>query len=219
MQLKKNLDTIIKEKMLDEIIEGTWSLGMQISLEEIMEKYEVSRTPVIQALKEFAALGIVTRTGKGHYFCRDFNDEEIRDIIDIRLMLELEALHRIMKTGNANLTVLSKTSDACTAKDKAGDTIKARKLDMKFHKQLVDLAGSTCLSDIYSRVQIKFMMVNYLLGSHSAIQQEIACHDHDILLKCIKKDDLKNAEEIITEHINGAYNKIRKRFGDERLGA
>lgn len=219
MQLKKNLDTIIKEKMLDEMIEGSWSLGMQISLDEIMEKYEVSRTPVIQALKEFVALGVVTRTGKGHYFCQDFSDEEIRDIIDIRLMLELEALHRIMNKGSVELAQLAKTSDTCLASDKSDDTINTRRLDMQFHKQLVDLAGSTCLSDIYSRVQIKFMMVNYMLGSHTAIQQGIACQDHAMIVKYIRKNDVKSAEEVVTKHINGAYSKIRKRFADERLGA
>lgn len=219
MKLKKNLDTIIKEKMLDEIVEGTWSLGMQISLEDIMAKYEVSRTPVIQALKEFAAIGIVKRTGKGHYFCEDFDDEEIRDIIDIRLMLEREALHRIMNRGGVDLTELEKTSEEAVAQYRAGDTVNTRRLDLRFHKELVDLAGSSCLSDIYFRVQVKFMMVNYLLGSHSAYQQKIACDDHTLLISHMKSGDAAKADEIITKHINGAYSKIRRRFADEGIGA
>ena len=219
MKLKKNLDTIIKEKMLDEIVEGQWNLGMQISLEDIMEKYEVSRTPVIQALKEFAADGIVVRTGKGHYFCQDFDDNEIKDIIDIRRVLELEALHRIMKKSSVDLTELEETSEAALTSYRADNTITTRRLDMRFHKQLVALAGSDCLSDIYYRIQIKFMMVNYLLGSHSAIEEEIACKDHALIVQYLRERDEQKAEEIITNHINGAYKKIRMRFAEERKEA
>ena len=51
MALKKNLDVTIHEAFLEEILQGNWKPGQALNLDELAERYGVSRTPIQQALK------------------------------------------------------------------------------------------------------------------------------------------------------------------------
>ena len=48
MALKKNLDVTIHEAFLEEILRGNWLPGQALNLDELAERYGVSRTPVQQ---------------------------------------------------------------------------------------------------------------------------------------------------------------------------
>lgn len=49
MALKKNLDVTIHEAFLEEILQGNWKPGQALNLDELAERYGVSRTPIQQA--------------------------------------------------------------------------------------------------------------------------------------------------------------------------
>ena len=51
MALKKNLDVTIHEAFLEEILQGNWKPGQALNLDDLAERYGVSRTPIQQALK------------------------------------------------------------------------------------------------------------------------------------------------------------------------
>ena len=46
MALKKNLDVTIHEAFLEEILQGNWKPGQALNLDELAERYGVSRTPI-----------------------------------------------------------------------------------------------------------------------------------------------------------------------------
>ena len=59
MALKKNLDVTIHEAFLEEILQGNWKPGQALNLDELAERYGVSRTPIQQALKRMHTQGMV----------------------------------------------------------------------------------------------------------------------------------------------------------------
>ena len=56
-RLKRNLDEAVYEQILSSIFEGKFHSGEQVQIERLCEQYEISRTPVIQALKRLACAG------------------------------------------------------------------------------------------------------------------------------------------------------------------
>ena len=52
MALKKNLDVTIHEAFLEEILQGNWKPGQALNLDDLAERYGVSRTPIQQALQQ-----------------------------------------------------------------------------------------------------------------------------------------------------------------------
>ena len=97
MALKKNLDVTIHEAFLEEILRGNWLPGQALNLDELAERYGVSRTPVQQALKRMHTQGMVVFSSKGHFSVPTFSEKEVCDIIEIRLLLEHQALTDIQR--------------------------------------------------------------------------------------------------------------------------
>ena len=92
MALKKNLDVTIHEAFLEEILQGNWKPGQALNLDELAERYGVSRTPIQQALKRMHTQGMVVFSSKGHFSVPTFSEKEVCDIIEMRLLLEHQAL-------------------------------------------------------------------------------------------------------------------------------
>lgn len=67
-RLKRNLDEAVYEQILSSIFEGKFHSGEQVQIERLCEQYEISRTPVIQALKRLATDGIVETSPTGKFF-------------------------------------------------------------------------------------------------------------------------------------------------------
>ena len=86
--------------------------------------------------------------------------------------------------------------------------VSARRTDLDFHRVLVEQAGNRCLSEVYDRIQGQFIVANYLLASHTRVQQESASGDHEMVLDALRAGDFSRAHGIIEEHIQGACQKI-----------
>lgn len=209
MALKKNLDIMMYEKLNEEIIGGRWAPGQTLNLDELAEHYDVSRTPVQQALKRMEAQGMVTLSSKGHFSVLAFSEKEVKDIIEIRLLLEQQAISDIEeKSLPVNFKALKKICQSCIASNEANDTVRTRSLDLEFHRILVEQAENQCLKEIYTKVQSQFMVANYLLTDHTQTQQEVASGDHKKLLDALEKKNFKKAHNLLKEHIDGACRKI-----------
>lgn len=209
MRIKKNLDEIIVAKMNSEIVEGKWEPGEHLSLERFMDEYGVSRTPVIHALKKLTAMGVVQFTNAGHYKVPEHTEKQVKDICSMRLMLENRALEDIAnKSDKPNLEQLKEICNQSIDANNNGEMIQARLADLEFHRRLVDLAENECLSELFRRVQSKFMVANYLLTNPSVEAERYACEDHAEILRDLENGDLVQAKRILRSHIEGACAKI-----------
>ena len=186
MALKKNLDVTIHEAFLEEILQGNWKPGQALNLDELAERYGVSRTPIQQALKRMHTQGMVVFSSKGHFSVPTFSEKEVCDIFE----------------------TLERLAGECVASNKTSNIVQTRRTDLDFHRILVEQAGNRCLSEVYDRIQGQFIVANYLLTSHTRSQQQVASDDHERLLAALKAGNFTRAHDIIEDHIQGACQKI-----------
>lgn len=217
MGIKNNLDKIIEEKLYDEIIAGEWNPGEQIPLEPIMERYEVSRTPVIQALKKMNAVGVVKYNSAGHYSVPEYTKSDIEDIIDVRKLFEIHAVEEIRdKRRRVDFKKLEKLSKDGIRFNDAGKTVLARRADLQFHRVLVAQAENPVLLELFIALQRNFMVANYCIGRHTVPQQKIAGSDHQQIVEYLRSEEYDKAIEVIVRHLDGALEKIEKRLPEAR---
>ena len=209
MALKKNLDVTIHEAFLEEILQGNWKPGQALNLDELAERYGVSRTPIQQALKRMHTQGMVVFSSKGHFSVPTFSEKEVCDIIEMRLLLEHQALTDIQnKLLPMDFETLEHLAGECVASNKTSNIVQTRRTDLDFHRVLVEQAGNRCLSEVYDRIQGQFIVANYLLTSHTRSQQQVASDDHERLLAALKAGNFTRAHDIIEDHIQGACQNI-----------
>ena len=90
-RLKRNLDEAVYEQILSSIFEGKFHSGEQVQIERLCEQYDISRTPVIQALKRLATDGIVETSPTGKFFFPAADERRVRDMMEMRLFFEVGA--------------------------------------------------------------------------------------------------------------------------------
>ncbi|MGH8967193.1 MAG: GntR family transcriptional regulator, partial [Actinomycetes bacterium] len=70
------------------IHEGTMASGQRVSIDELADRFGVSRTPVRDALQQLSVEGLVTITPRVGVFVREISAQEITDVYQIKTALE-----------------------------------------------------------------------------------------------------------------------------------
>ena len=95
MSLKKNLDDIVYETICMGFVSGDYVAGTRLDPTELAERYQISKTPIIQALKRMAHEHIVELMPGGKYEIPVATREDIADVCEARLLFEEQALVKL----------------------------------------------------------------------------------------------------------------------------
>jgi DNA-binding GntR family transcriptional regulator len=184
-----------------EILSGALAPGQRIDEVAIAESFDVSRTPVREALSELAAGGLVEQRPHRGTFVTDVTLEEIFDVYEV--LAELEGLcarlaTRRMEAGERKeLLALHKKMGQLLSAD---DRDKYIELDYQFHGMLVRAARnsalrdhlSTCLKRIAPVRRTSMEMVRNMKAAHA---------EHGKLVTAVVDGDAEQAEHIMSEHV------------------
>ena len=125
---KKNLDQGVYDRIIEKIINVEFSPGQQLDINDLAEEFGVSRTPVVQAIKMLNLDSIleVSRTGK--VSIPDFTIKQVRDIYDVRLMMEKYAVGQLctLNDRKSSLERLKTINSVCRKKLEAGEIVEYR---------------------------------------------------------------------------------------------
>ena len=215
MNLKQNLDVVIYDQIINSLIQHEYEMGDQILLDSFAEKYGVSRTPVVQAVKLLASDGILEILRNGRVRVPEYTSEQISQICDVRTHLEHYALDLIFRNASPKdfsedeqkleeIALLSKTySDN-------GNYLEFNKTDLKFHKLLVSFSCNEFLIDIYKRIQNRFIVANYLFVPLCGRDFTTAAESHLTFMDAFKQKNLSKCKQILKDHIQSVTMIIKK---------
>lgn len=208
MRVKKNLDKIIYDQMIDSFILGEYKMDDVISLDVLCEKYEVSRTPVVQAVKLLVNDGVLEKLSNGRVVVPTFDQRQIKNICGVRLMIEKHAIENFL-SGTEDITSLIEQLEICARKCEEyleqGNFLELSKTDLRFHRVLVSGAKNEYLSELYKRIQGQFLVANYLVLPLRNRNFRSTVDDHYKLLECLGKKDMDESDQLIANHINNIF--------------
>ena len=87
------------------ILRGELSPGQRVAESAIAQKFDLSRTPIRQALPALAEEGLLVRTGKRGYAVRVFTIGEIVTALDARATLEGMVARMLTERGVSNALI------------------------------------------------------------------------------------------------------------------
>jgi len=187
---------LIKEKILD----GEYKLGSQLVIRDLAEEFNVSETPIREAIKRLEVEGLVEITPHVGITVSIPSLEEIREILDIRLILEPKATELFIE--NLSDEVLEKLEDIMNdmkEAEKESDVRKYSLLDKEFHDTIYKFCGNKILYEIITNLWARSERTRSVFGI-SVERMRISLGDHIKLLDSIKKRDKKTAVEIVKSH-------------------
>lgn len=209
MKLKRNLDELVYEKLMESVLAAQWHSGDVISIEAIAEKYEVSRTPVVQALKRLTSEGITEflANGKARFPLTD--EKIVGEVCDVRAFIEIEA-GRIICENRYDVANddLYTCMEKCILHRGREEYHLASQMDLQWHRMIVEGAGNSYLADLYKLVQKKFVVLNYLnLPAHMVLTDE-AASQHRAIFDALKRFDYPQFRVLIRAHLQNAKEGI-----------
>ena len=101
----------IASELRKAIYAGEYKSGDELSLTEVAEKLGISRTPVREAFQELEAEGLITLRMNRGAVVNTIDRKFIRDIFEMRRLLESEAVDRAAKNGMETEKLLERLYD------------------------------------------------------------------------------------------------------------
>lgn len=126
------------------IVAGDYHPGQRVPQEEIAERFGVSVAPVREALQALQQEGQVTYQPRRGYFITELAVEDLREIYDLRQLLEEHALRLALPTlDTAAIDTIAEAAAECAEAADRGDVAKELAANRRFHFRMLDAPGQT----------------------------------------------------------------------------
>jgi len=205
---RDNLCSVVVDYIKERILSGEYKTGEHVLESEVALKLGISRAPVREGLKELEKEGIVTVVPRKGTYITKFNLEDIKEVFDIRLLLEnniLEILINENRMKEEDFKALEGIVHDMVkiANGKEDDPEKAILInmkDMEFHKFLWQKSGSSRRVEILTGIFFQLRMA-MLYDTNKTGNLLITATDHYEIIKHMRNKELENCKKALREHI------------------
>ena len=196
------------QRLQQEILTCVLVPGQVVSERELARKYEVSKTPVREALSQACHQGLVLRLPGRGYLVAPITIKDIRALFDLRLILETVAVERAAQQPSSALIVgLREMSTVKYELDEPESHIYFLETNRAFHLTLAEAAGNprllALMSDLFDELERLFHLGLRLRDSSEEMRSE-----HQALVAALENGDQVAARQAITEQILSSRERI-----------
>lgn len=203
-----NAGPVVKayEGIVEMIAEGLLKPGGHIPSKTLAERFGVSRTPVLEALKKLEGEGVVIfRPGNGAWLA-DPTAREIENLYRVRKELEFLALRECLGAiGATDIIELRRCVSLEKEYLRQGNKAGAFRTGLDFHLELVSRCENKYLVDLIKHsLNTTFL---YLLMYERQLGENDGAHpaDHRVILDLIERQETDKALEYLGRHIDSAF--------------
>lgn len=137
------------ESIKTNILNLTYPPGMQLTESKLSEELDMSRSPIRTALRMLQAEGLIVTDYYKSMTVKGITEEDIRQIYQLRELLELPAFRLIFDLGRHeeySYRIEEKVVRMCAS---AGDNYKWELADAAFHMEIISIYENERINRIY----------------------------------------------------------------------
>lgn len=205
---RENLCRIVADYIKEAILEGIYREGDHILETEVAQVLGISRAPVREGIKELEKEGILTIVPRKGTFMTKFTIEDIKEVFDIRLLLENDILELLLtedKLSEKDFAALEIiVEEMVTIVNSSGDPIKKAIMlnskDMEFHRYIWKKSGSKRRIEILERLYFQLRIAMFY-DTNETGNLLITATDHYEIIKNLRSRDLEKCKKALRDHI------------------
>lgn len=204
----------VYEVLLRQLMAGSRAPGDSLNISVLSHEFEVSQTPLREALARLEHSGLVHREALRGYFVADrLTPDEIVKLSEVRLLVE-PAIARnaaLRRTPEFIADVQRSANDLLSVADGADSSTDAFRMywvaDHTFHSLLATQSGNSFLRLVYDVLggQIQRFRLFSKFGNTSARH---AGEEHQRIIDALELGDADLAEQAMIDHVNAARDRI-----------
>jgi DNA-binding GntR family transcriptional regulator len=175
-----------------------------LSEDLLADQFGVSRTPIREALKELEQEGIIERRQKRGIVLRKFTPREIKELFEIREVLEIYAFglacERVRDRDIQSLRKISHRHDAALRR---GDVWNAENLDLEFHAGIIDIGGNLYLIKLVKTLHVlsQAFQISKQLVDHYTVDDQFP---HQEIVDALARKDSAKGITLLKQHIQNS---------------
>ncbi len=192
----------------EQILDGHIEPGARLRETEFAERLGIARHSFRAATQILIAEGLLLREPNRGVQVPVLDPDDLIDVFRLRIALELEAVRLVMATGE----VPEDAEASARELSGIGDDAPWRSVvepDMRFHRALIDAAGSPRLARAYSSVQSEILLCLVQLRPYYHRPAEVAA-EHEELIAAIRAGDPERAEDLFRTHLAEAADNLTR---------
>ena len=200
----------IHRELRRDIIMGHLGPGERLSVNDLAARYGISITPIRDALQMLGQEGLVTIRPRSGYFVTSITLKQLRDLLDLREILEVAAVERsAVRVTAAELDELAHVHAGYTGDD---DESYDRYTDenRRFHQLVANASGNQELAAELARVHDR--LARFMVMRHAGATQP---HTHARIQEALRAHDVAAAREAMLEEINETRDMLLDRVMQE----
>jgi len=205
-----NLSYPIVETLKKRVLNWEYLPGQRLTEAELCDEFQVSRSPVRDALQALATIGLVEKKAYSGYLVVQPKSKEVRWLYDLRLALELFAIEQLAnrRVVPKSITRLKKSWSKLMMNGTKSDATLA-KLDRDFHETLVEALGNELLLNQLQEVNDRLSGLR-ILDFSSPQRLENTCREHLDILDAIESQEPERARRALKNNITQSKNAVER---------
>ncbi|NEB75171.1 GntR family transcriptional regulator [Streptomyces sp. SID14478] len=198
----------VQEEIKHRILTGQLRPGHALVESDLAAQFGVSKTPVREALKTLAGTGLVVMNQYKGVTVRTVDAHMAREVYDVRLLLEPEALRRTVHRRASLDAAREALESAATATDTAQRSLANR----EFHRALYLPCGNPLLGKMLDEVRDQAALVSAVAWALDPSWEREAA-EHREILELALAGDAQGASRALRDHIASF---VRRAFPEAR---
>ena len=201
MKTTQSLKFKIYDQIIDGIVSGEYKGGQILNEQELVKRYNVSKSPVREALTILSSEGILTSIPRYGYQVISFNISNVRSIMEFRSVLEdyvlCKSFHHINDTAMKHLeAVAHRTTES-------SDLWEHWNLNTEFHLQLVALAENEYIYRQLDQAMhfLKLAYAQFYWSQWNSASMPNDLKNHSRILNGLKNGDLESARAALKDDL------------------
>lgn len=183
------------------VISGELEPGVVYSAPSLASRFDVSATPVREALLDLTKAGLVESVRNKGFRVTEVTDHQLDGITELRALIEVPTVTRLATVITAaQITALRPRADAICAAAERGDLIGYIEADSRFHLELLSLAGNEQLVEVVDelRARTRLYGLKRLVAERGLVG---SAQEHHQILDALEAHDATRTEEAMRLHI------------------
>lgn len=204
----KNLSGVIYETLSTRINTWIYPPGHRMTEEELSIEFEVSRSPVREALNMLIEASLIEKEECKGYSVRRMDLREINELYDTRLVLELAVIDLLCKKGmdeKLRLGMEQRWRELLNALPLMAQ--EAALEDENFHELMAEAGGNLYIKHLLSDIdrRIHFVRLSDITDTE---RLKTTCQDHLEILDALGQMDRERASVAIRRNIEWGREKV-----------
>ena len=200
------------------ILTGELGPGEKLKIKDLQERYGIGATPLREGMSRLVANGLIEFQGQKGFRVVPTSEADLRDIIRVRKLIEIEALQLAIANGDDEweagiLAALHRMSKACASSGPFSEGIVAfDAVHKRFHYALIAACGSPRLIEMQGQLYDQTYRYRQVMFESNS-RRGIAIEEHQRLAEVTIARQVEPACELLAQHLShtliAAYGDIQ----------